>query len=336
MKLRIGIIGYGTISSLYHRKAIENRPDRFTLTAICDITQARREAARRETPAAVYGDVEDFLRSDIDVVLIAVPTAYHTEIALRAVNAGKAVVVEKPMGKSRAELEPLLEAARSRGVFLTVHHNRRWDADYQSVRTAVEEGAVGTVLVVESKANGLGAPHRYGTPDYYPEWRLEEQYGGGKLNEWGSHLIDQALNWFGADIRYVWGDLRNVGLSEDVDTYGKYAIKFRSGVLYQVETSWVSPVPEPRWYVLGTSGAVVKQTQDSGEPVRVVTYRDGETSESTLDCVETGGHEAFYDNLYEAIADGAAPAVRPEEGALVTSVIEAVRESSRTGRVVPW
>lgn len=336
MKLRIGIIGYGTISSLHHTKAIAERSDRFTLTAIHDITPARREAAKKETGAAVYGNLDEFLRGEIDVVLIAVPTAYHTEIALRAVQAGKAVVVEKPMGKSSAELDALLAAARSSNVFLTVHHNRRWDTDYQTVRRVIDEGTVGAILVVESKANGLGAPHRYGTADYYPQWRLEERYGGGKVNEWGSHLIDQSLNWFGHDIEYVWGELRNVGLSTDVDTYGTYAIKFRSGVLYRIETSWVSPIPEPRWYVLGTTGAVIKQSQASDEPVRVVSRQNGETEETTVDCIETGGHEAFYDNLYDAIAEGAEPAVRPEEGALVTRVIEAIRESSRTGQVVRW
>jgi predicted dehydrogenase len=128
--------------------------------------------------------------------------------------------------------------------------------------------------------------------------------------------------------------LRNVGLSTEVDTYGKYVIGFSSGVLYHIETSWISPVPEPRWYVLGSEGAVLKATPSPDEPAQIVRRTDDGTNESTVDCIHTGGHGAFYDNLYEALANGARSAVLPEEGALVTRVIEAVRESSRTGKAV--
>ena len=334
MKIRVGIIGYGTISSKYHRTALGERADRFELAAIHDTTPARQQAARNETDATVYDALDEFLATDIDLVLVAAPTVYHTELARAGLEAGKAVVVEKPMGMNASELEPLLAAARNDGAFLTVHHNRRWDPDYRTVRSIVERGEIGDVLTVESRANGLGAPHKYGAADYHPQWRLEAQYGGGKLNEWGSHLIDQALQWFGSDIDSVWGQLRNVGLSTEVDTYGKYVIGFSSGVLYHIETSWISPVPEPRWYVLGSEGAVLKATPNPDEPAQIVRRTDDGTNESTVDCIHTGGHGAFYDNLYEVLANGARSAVLPEEGALVTRVIEAVRESSRTGKAV--
>ena len=332
-RLKMGFVGYGRWSSGYHARTMHELQDRYELVGVCDITPARRKAASDELGIPTYDTLESFLSSDVELVLVAAPTSAHAEIARRVVAAGKHTIVEKPMGMTYAELEPLIDEARTKGVMLTGHHNRRWDPDFRTVRSIIDEGQIGDVLVVESNSSGMGSPHTFGTADYHPTWRIEREYGGGKLNEWGSHFIDQALQMFGYDIDYVWGELRNEGLSDEVDTYGTYAIKFTSGVLFQIETSWISPFKERRWYALGTKGALLKHELNKEEPVQVRVNSDDGNNDIEVPCVESQ-HQDYYRELYDAVVSGGKPPVSAEEAGFVVRVIEAIRASSREKRVV--
>src|SRR3712207_6461134 len=148
MTLGIGIIGFGRIGAEHAAWLASGQGARAV--AVADATPARQDLARRRG-LDVYPDVGDLLADPrVGAVLVATPTAMHFEHAARALQAGKHVLVEKPMALDLSQSRQLVEDAERRGLSLSVFHNRRWDVDYLTVRDAVASGALGRVINVES------------------------------------------------------------------------------------------------------------------------------------------------------------------------------------------
>src|SRR5947209_4422796 len=159
--VRIGVLGYGAIGH-EHNQAI-SRVDGLVLSAVCDQNPARLDAARTLAPhITAFADGEDLLASDdVDLVIVSTPPSSHAEWALRAIAAGKHVVVEKPFCLTTAEADEMVDAANASDRLLAVYQNRRWDADYLTVKRLVRSGAIGEVFHYESFVGSYAHPCNY-------------------------------------------------------------------------------------------------------------------------------------------------------------------------------
>jgi predicted dehydrogenase len=248
--VRVGLLGYGAIGH-EHSRAVR-AVDGLALSAVCDTSQERLDLAEAAAPGvATTTSAEGLLdRDDVDLVVISTPPSSHASWALRALAAGKHVVLEKPFAIRTAEADEVLAAARDAGLLAVVYQNRRFDPDHLAVRRIVDRGDIGEVFHVETFVGGYGHPCNL--------WHSDEGVSGGAFYDWGSHLLDQVLDLIPTPIDYVtaaahkrlWFDVTNAD-------HSRVTIRFSDGVEAEFTHSDLAAVLKPRWYVLGTRGALV-------------------------------------------------------------------------------
>jgi predicted dehydrogenase len=342
----VGLIGYGLAGAVFHAPLI-SATSGLRLSAIVTANEARRAQAAEDCPQArLLPDVSSLwqIANDLDVVVVASPNRTHVPLALAAIDAGLAVVVDKPLAATTDDARRLVDAARDRGTVLTVFQNRRWDGDFLTLRRLLAEGRLGDVLRFESR-------YERWRPIVKPGWRMLDapEEAGGLLFDRGSHLIDQALVLFGPVTQvYAELDRRRGGVAVDDDAF--VALTHASGVRSHLWMTSVAAQHAPRFRVLGSRAAFVK----SGLDVQEDALRNGAAprtpgwSEEPADrwgqlgvgdevqAVPTaaGDYPQFYRSLVEALRHEGSLPVNPEDAVATLSIIEAARRSALRSEVV--
>ncbi len=187
-KLGFGLVGYGAWGT-HHAQAIQNTPG-CELRAVCARTPEARERAARETGAATYADFGELVaRSDLDVVDIVVPNDLHETVACVALEAGRHVLLEKPMSTSVASCDRILEAARRSTRLLLVGHEMRFSPLHVRIRQLIEAGQLGAPRYV--LVDLWRRPYRPGSNS----WRMDPERVGSWTLEEPVHFFD-AVAWF--------------------------------------------------------------------------------------------------------------------------------------------
>ena len=253
-------------------------------------------------------------------------------MALEAIKAGKNIVIEKPMALSLKDTDDIINLANKKNVMLSVSHSRRWDSDFLTVKKLLEQDAIGEVFSIESRVLGHGSLAGYAVAEFDTYWRYKSLYGGGVLYDMGSHLIDQMLCMINEKVVGVWCDMRNVLWSEEVEDYFKCILRFKSGLVTQIETSQVSRYLLPRWYVLGSKGAIRCDNWDGPVKVRAESteIRDREFTPD----MEQGNWSAFYENIYNVLNRKADLLVKPQQVRRTAAVIDAARKAHITSKEI--
>jgi predicted dehydrogenase len=344
--IRVALLGYGLAGAVFHAPLIA-AVDGLELAAVVTRDDERRARAARDHPDAVLLESADEVwarAGDLDLVVVASPNRFHVPLARAGVDAGLAVVVDKPFAAGADDARPLVREARERGVLLTVFQNRRWDGDFLTVRRLVDAGELGAVARFESRFERW-RPQLAGT------WRESGEPGdaGGLLYDLGSHLVDQALELFGPAAQvYAELDARRPGAQTDDDTF--VALTHESGVRSHLWASAVAAQRGPRFRVLGSAGTFTKYGLDvqeealraGGDPRDANWGREPETSWGELATgeafrrIETvpGAYQRFYEGVVSALRDGAPPPIDPDDVVAGLEVLDAARLASRERRVV--
>ena len=340
----IAIVGYGG-QGAWHARCAESS-DVISLAGVYDTNENRNNAARM-AGIRVYTTLDELLSdAEVDVVVCATPNDSHLEIVLRALEAGKHVVCEKPVALSVSDFDRMCECAKKNNRIFTVHQNRRWDVDYLAIRSLVESGEIGEIINIESRIHGSR-----GIPS---DWRRKKTQGGGMVLDWGVHLIDQILTLIPDKITSVFAKTTNV-TSEEVDDGFTLFIEFDSGKRATVEVGTYNFLPLPRFYMQATNGtAYIEDWQKACRVARLkawcekdvlpvqnaagITKTMAPRDEVTLDVYEiprpaSDVHD-FYRNLSLAIDGKCELAVKAHEVRRVLSVMQAIFESSEEGKVV--
>jgi predicted dehydrogenase len=318
MSINAVVVGYGKSlnTKLFHCQAIK-ATEGLNLYGVCARNPQYQEEAKRLYGAKVFSDLEEVLRDDrVALVVIATPSDLHADMAVQALNAGKNVVVEKPMCLKTSEAETMIEASRRRGLLLTVRQNRRWDSDFLTVQKAMTEGILGTVFLLQIANTDLMKPSG---------WRTQRSRGGGVLYDIGAHLIDQALQLIGAKPVHVYASLGHWGSPAEAETYARVFLKFDDGRMADLEMSHLSWLPRPRWYVLGDRGSLIQERNKA--------RARSQAGETELACEPERAGD-FYRNVKETLEGKAKLAVTPEETKTVVGLIEAALGSAESGKVI--
>ena len=160
-KKTIAVVGFGGQGAWHARRALTS--DTVELSGIYDINEKRCEAARAEN-IRVYSSLDEMLSDTaVDIVVCATPHDSHKEIVIKALNAKKQVICEKPVALSVSDFDDMVQAAEENGVLFTVHQNRRWDVDFLAIRSIIASGEIGDAINVESRIHGSrGVPSESG------------------------------------------------------------------------------------------------------------------------------------------------------------------------------
>ena len=344
--IRTVIVGYGLAGRAFHAPLIRRQPG-LELYGIVARDARVRASAVSELALKGFGSLDEALADPlVDLVVVATPHDSHADLTVRALDAGKHCVVDKVMALTTAEADRMIAARDRSGRMLSVFQNRRWDWDYLTVRGAVQDGRIGGPSLFES------AVCRYAPPR---AWRGDAKSAGTILHDWGAHLVDQALMMGLGPCRRLSAWVTPAPW-DGVDTGGHGRVVMEFGdVLFQIETSRVSRLDKPRWWVLGTDGGLVQHGLDPQEaalrtgnldaadqpPSHRTILRsagpDGATVETPL-TTRRGTWDDYYANVVGRLEGTAPLAVTAEQGREVVRVLDAAAESSAAGRPVegPW
>src|SRR5450755_582495 len=345
--VRVAIVGYGLAGSAFHAPLIAATAG-MRVSAVVTSNAERAENARAAYDGVeVFADVDGLLTTanDIDLVVVATPNRMHAPTALAAIDAGKAVVVDKPFAVSVAEGESLIAAAAARGVPLSVYQNRRWDGDFLTLRRLLDEGALGEVTRYESRFERW-------RPVAGSGWRESgsPSDAGGLLFDLGAHLIDQALVLFGP-VTHVYAevDRRRAGVQADDDVF--VALTHASGVRSHLWCSAIASELGPRLRVLGSRAAYLKYGLDvqedalraGGRPDRDPAWGSetpdrwgtlGVPGETTPVPTEPGAYQRYYEGVAAALRGEGAMPVDPHDSVVGLRIVEAARRSAEERQVV--
>ena len=345
---KAALVGYGGMGH-WHFEGI-CKTDRVKFVGVYDIDPKRMELAKSEGFEKLYDSYEAMLADEsLDIIVVATPNNFHKTLVCQALEAGKAVVCEKPVAMSSGELQDMMDTAKRTGSLFTIHQNRRADADYLAMREQAESGLLGKVFEIESRVTGSR-----GIPE---GWRQYAVAGGGMMLDWGVHLIDQLMMMNPTPVTSVFCDMYHVAYQECDDGF-KLQLKFEDGVMATIEVGTSHYIEAPRWYVCGDRGALtIPDWSCNGKVVRAsqheVTWEEeiiytkaGPTktmAPRAKDTIEEialdpdkyfSDYDVFYRNLADVLDGTAELRVKPEEAMRVMKVLEAAFESDRTGQAI--
>jgi len=338
------LLSYGMSGEIFHAPLLETHQG-FKLSKIVQRNSTRANVRYPHTK--VVRDVEDVLSDDtIELVIVNTPNETHYPFAVKALEAGKHVVVEKPFSVTTKEADSLIELARKRGKLLTVFQNRRWDGDFLTIKKIIQDKLLGGIAEFELHYD------RYRNYIEANTWKEESAPGTGILYNLGSHMLDQVLVLFGVprEIDARIGIQRPGGKVDDF-----YDIRLQyNGFHAIVKSSYLVREAVPRYIIHGTNGSFIKYGIDPQEQA----LKEGKIPGSTSwgwepkECwgklntnigslhvegqVETlpGNYLSFYKNIYEVLREGQDLAVKPEESRDVIKIIEACIESNSLRKAI--
>lgn len=354
-KLRIGIIGCGGIANGKHMPAL-NRISEAEMVAFCDLVPERAQKAAKEygAPGAkVYTDYRELLADGtIDVVHVCTPNRSHSFITVDALEAGKHVMCEKPMAKTYADAQKMLEAMRRTGKKLTIGYQNRQNKASRYLKRVCEAGELGEIYYAKAHALRRRA---------VPTWGVfldEYEQGGGPLIDIGTHALDLTL-WMMDNYKpkmvvgtaykklggqretaNAWGDWDPEKYTVEDSAFGY--IVMENGATIVLESSWALntlDVGEAQTVLCGT-----KAGADMTDGLRINYVKNNCQVIETPD-LDTGGVD-FYDGeeqsasdievrlWIDAILNDTPPVTKPEQAIVVTQILEAIYTSAKEGRPV--
>ena len=327
-EIGIAVVGYGV--GAYHCEQINKVPG-LRLQGVADVDPARRAEAESDYSVKTYASLEEVLGdAAVDLVVLATPHDTHAPMALEVLAAGRHVVVEKVMCLNLKEADEMIEAARSAGRTLTVHQNRRLDADYLTAQQVMSSGVLGDVYRVEAASNFWG-PH--------VGWRTKASAGGGYIYDAGAHVIDQVALLAGCRAKTIFADLQKRVWTDtmDTETSAHITIRFENDLVGVVDISGIAWHKKPRWLLLGEKGSFIKEDWSEG-PGYIRTQVADLPAKIKVESVKDNWID-FYHKLADHLLKGAALAVKPEEVRESIKIIEGAFVSDETGQsleVLDW
>jgi len=361
--IRTAVLGYGFAGRIFHSPFVHAVPG-LELSAI---VQRHGENAAADYPGTrILRSVEEaFEDSAIELIVVATPNDSHVEMARRALEAGKHVVVDKPIAGTSAEALELITLARKQGKLLAPFHNRRFDGDFLTVRKLVSEGRLGRVTLVDAHFDRFRPMQRANT------WKEAGGPANGLLFDLGPHLLDQALALFGVP-RSITASVRQERDVTAIEDAFDIALEFARpalgseaarGIRYECHASMIAAEPAPRFRVNGTLGSYVKTGLDPQEAALLAGARPPELGSATgwlpeaesgwgtltiaadpseptrLErsklATEVGDYRQFYANVRDAIRGEARLVVSPEDGYRTIRLLELAMESSDHNHTLP-
>ncbi len=335
-RIRVGLIGCGTIARLVHLGILRQLPD-AELIAVAETDPKRREdAASAASGAKALSDYHDLLDlSDVQAVVICLPTFLHSEAAIAAVQKGKHVYLEKPVAADVAGAKKVVEAWQASGVVGMIGFNYRFHSLYQEAKQLLISGRIGSIVAVRSifatAAQDL------------PEWKRSRESGGGVLLELTTHHVDLVRFLFQTEIREIFASIRTLRSQDDC---AATQLILQNGVIVQSFCS-LGAVEEDRFEIYGDAGKLMidrhrslrveisAPAQQSGLASRISrVLRNSQARTKLLHPTAEPSYQAALAKFISAAKEGRQATPDFTDGLQSLLVIEAAEESVRTGRSV--
>ena len=256
-KIKVGILGLGRAGRFMQTVELASCPEHFEIVAGADRSPERLQDLPPEFfRAKLYDSPEEMFRDDnIELVSIATRNEFHVDQAIQALEAGKFVVLEKPVAISSAQADKLEKAAAGFPGKLFFRFNRRFEAGFSAVMEAIRSGIIGEVTQV--KINRCVGFYRRS------DWQTLTGCHGGLLNNWGPHMIDQARQFLNSPVADLWCSLQHTIAAGDAEDQVRILLKGENGRVVDIDLA-TAAIPQNNLYeVRGTRGALTLNREET-------------------------------------------------------------------------
>ncbi|MBE6661798.1 MAG: Gfo/Idh/MocA family oxidoreductase [Ruminococcaceae bacterium] len=344
-KIGYAVLGLGI--GMAHAEAAA-ASEHAELIAVCDIDEKRLEkAATLYEGITLYRDFEELLKdARVDIISVCLPSAMHADFAVRAMEAGKHVLVEKPLDITYERAMLIEETRKKTGKKAGVVFQNRYNLNMYPIKTAVEDGRLGK-LVLGTFAVKWYRDQRYYDNNWHGTWAMD---GGGSLMNQAIHTVDLML-WFMGEPASV---TSTMGIyNHDIETEDLTAslVKFKNGATATfVSTTCAYPGISTEIMLYGTNGSIeadadtlktwkmreplADMDEDDEEEMMLARYGKGNREAAKLEPDKLYGHRHVVEDMILAVRDDRDPEVLPTTGADCVKLIGAIYESAKTGKTV--
>ncbi len=339
-KIRIGLIGAGGWGRDHARGYTAAPNVDLVAVADTDITKAQALATDFQVPKA-YGAIDELLADpSVDAVSIVIPNAFHAETAIRALEAGKPVMLDKPFALSLADAQQVVDKARASGITFMMGMNQRFNRDTQILKGHIAEGAIGEVY--HAKAYWL---RRDGAPRVGTWFSRKELSGGGPMIDLGVHLLDVCLHLMDnfdpvsvtaatyEELAPQLPAVREAGAAYNVEDFATAMIRMRNGATVQLEASWMLHQASSNRQDVELYGSKAGATL---YPVQL--HRAGATGYEHVELNPAAdlpfSHCSRYQHFADVLQGKAKQLVSWEQSLAVQRILDAVYQSAREHREV--
>lgn len=330
--LGVGIVGMGNIGTM-HARALRDLDDRAALVAY--------SSSRAATPEALAGWEAAHLapegvlnHPDVDVVAVCSPSGTHAQLVLAALEAGRHVVVEKPLALTVEHAVRISRAARERGLMVSTISQRRFEPEHERLKSALADGALGDIRLATTHV------HWFRGDDYYSaaSWRTTVAQGGGSLVNQGVHNVD-LLRWLCGPVESVTAQYGTLAHAMEAEDTTVATLRFTSGALGVITTTTATPPGHPA--TLSVHGALGSVELGQGEVRRwevpgVPAPSSGTATTGAADplAIGHGGHRAQWDRILSALEGSSPVPVDVDDAVQTVRLLCAIYAAASTGEVV--
>ncbi|MBP1993655.1 Gfo/Idh/MocA family protein [Paenibacillus eucommiae] len=252
--LKVGIIGQGRSGRDIHAAHLVNMTEHYQIAAIADGIKERRELAIQDYGCRAYSTYQEMVeQEELDLVVNASPSDLHFPISLDLLKRGINVLCEKPLAKTPAEVDQLIQASEASGKVLAIFQQSRYQPAFMQIRKVIESGVLGRIVQIDFTNNGFA--RRW-------DWQTLQSNNGGNLLNTGPHPVDQALQLFGTDVvPQITCIMDRANTFGDAEDYVKLILRGEGRPTIDLEISSCSTFPRAQFTVQGTNGGLSGNTE---------------------------------------------------------------------------
>ena len=339
-QLRTAVVGLGRIGWQFHLPQIVSHKE-FTLSAVVDPLADRLEEAKSTFGAKGYTDFSDMLKSEKpDLVVVASPTKFHCQQVVKAFEHGCDVFCEKPVVLNLTEMDVIIESQKKHNRKFMVYQPHRGFSDIVCLKYIMSLGLLGRIYMIKRCCTDFNRRS---------DWQAFLNNGGGMLNNYGSHFIDQLLHLGGEPISDLKCVRRKIACLGDAEDVVKIVMETDGGLILDLDINMASAFEMRPWQVLGDNGSAILDVNSNMWMVKYFvpaelqnvsintelaakgrSYSNGETIPWRLKEFKLSDFDPidYYQKCYEYFAGGQKPFVDIAESRLLIEVIEKCRNSS--------
>lgn len=331
-----GIIGCGFAGSV-HAEVIMNT-EQGKLLAAYDVDEEKAGEFAEKYDVEAYTDLKGFLaRDDIHLVSICTPSSLHRDLGIQAAQAGKHLIIEKPLDTTPERCDAIIDVAHENRVKLTVIFQNRFKEAVQAVRSALEEGRFGKLVF------GNALVKWYRSPEYYRKggWKGTKKYdGGGAVINQSIHTID-LLQWMMGPVKEIQSKIRTLVHDIEVEDTALAILEFENGALGLIEgTTSIYPGFDERLEIYGENGSACvegnkiitwefKKEREKDKKIRLIGHGDKTGGARKATSISLKYHQRQIEDMIDAVLHDRKPLVDGEEGKKAVEIIHRIYLSSK-------
>jgi UDP-N-acetyl-2-amino-2-deoxyglucuronate dehydrogenase len=336
--LGFGIVGAGNIGAL-HSRAIAAIPE-AQLVAVADPVQGRAQALAAPLSATWYTDYADLMADDaVDVINVCVPSGLHKDIAIAAAQAGKHVLVEKPIEITVERVDEIIQACREHNVKLGGIFQSRFAEGARQAKEAIDAGRLGRLVLCDAYVKWHRTQAYYDRGEWRGTWAID---GGGALMNQSVHTID-LLQWLAGPLEDVYAHTATLVHCMETEDTAAALVTFRSGAMGVIEgTTGACPGYPAKLELSGDRGTIVLEdgiithwqltdaSPEEGEAMLQLEESKG-TGASDPMAISYEKHRRQIEDFVSAVREDRPPLVDGIEARKAVAIIQAIYQSAKTG-----